>query len=421
MRGNNLILKIGKNNLNLKFLIAVLCVWVFFMSWASDRYVYAATATVPDVPDTLDKREPTSPAICERNVQPNYFEIEVVKRSRAQERDARGGVRTGSFRETSGRAVFAEVSEKEIKDIPPDKARALPGIGKDKMFVVRAVGGAKKNEPCTPMQTLVIRLREIVAIRDGKVVVNTFNDAGELLAPKGELSDVSTPQRNFSRESTFEDIGGFTREGGEKLEGTTIFQGETDGLIPHLNQKTSRGLYRFTYNVAATGRGSGGVETENRTFGVYFSIGFKSPETTGDDPDENLSGKIDKAIEELSSVSQASEARVWQTLREFGFIPETLVASSCASDINGDGQVDIADLVRVARWFGNTIVPGAKEDINQDGKVDIIDLVMVGREFGNKCSRASFALPPVAEAPAPVKSISTFASVLKSIFWVGAR
>jgi len=49
-------------------------------------------------------------------------------------------------------------------------------------------------------------------------------------------------------------------------------------------------------------------------------------------------------------------------------------------DVNGDGQVDISDLVLVGRHFGETIeepVPH-NPDVNGDGTVDINDLVLIG-------------------------------------------
>lgn len=54
-------------------------------------------------------------------------------------------------------------------------------------------------------------------------------------------------------------------------------------------------------------------------------------------------------------------------------------------DVNGDGKVDIVDLVKVIRAYGS--YPGHPEwnpnaDINDDGKVDIQDLVLVIRHYG---------------------------------------
>ncbi|MBM3214875.1 hypothetical protein FJZ36_08175 [Candidatus Poribacteria bacterium] len=52
-------------------------------------------------------------------------------------------------------------------------------------------------------------------------------------------------------------------------------------------------------------------------------------------------------------------------------------------DLNGDGIIDIIDLVTVARSFGESGA-GSPNDINKDGVVDIVDLVLIARRFGEK-------------------------------------
>jgi len=54
-------------------------------------------------------------------------------------------------------------------------------------------------------------------------------------------------------------------------------------------------------------------------------------------------------------------------------------------DLNGDGKVDIKDLVIVAEAFGS--FPGhprwnSKADVNQDSKVDMQDMLLVASHFG---------------------------------------
>lgn len=60
----------------------------------------------------------------------------------------------------------------------------------------------------------------------------------------------------------------------------------------------------------------------------------------------------------------------------------TFLARSRA-DVDQDGIVDIADLVRVAQDFGALGPPGfIPTDVNSDGQVDIADLVRVALRFG---------------------------------------
>ena len=51
------------------------------------------------------------------------------------------------------------------------------------------------------------------------------------------------------------------------------------------------------------------------------------------------------------------------------------------SDLNGDGEIDIFDLVRVASRFGSD---DPTADINGDGLVDIFDLTIVAGSFGQR-------------------------------------
>ncbi len=55
------------------------------------------------------------------------------------------------------------------------------------------------------------------------------------------------------------------------------------------------------------------------------------------------------------------------------------------TDVNGDGEVNILDLVRVASFFGQPIsVENAAADVNGDGKINILDLVAVANDFGKR-------------------------------------
>lgn len=56
------------------------------------------------------------------------------------------------------------------------------------------------------------------------------------------------------------------------------------------------------------------------------------------------------------------------------------------ADLNLDGQIDTADLVRFLGQFGRTVEPGATGDFNSDGNVDTADLVYFLGRFGQGCS-----------------------------------
>ena len=61
--------------------------------------------------------------------------------------------------------------------------------------------------------------------------------------------------------------------------------------------------------------------------------------------------------------------------------------ASLVGDVNGDGTVNILDLVSVASRFGETAAPEA--DVNGDGTVNTEDLVAVANSFGNVAAAPS--------------------------------
>lgn len=62
-------------------------------------------------------------------------------------------------------------------------------------------------------------------------------------------------------------------------------------------------------------------------------------------------------------------------------ISEAYPTTTPNPDINGDGQVNILDLVLVANNFGENVSVGTPEDVNSDGVINILDLVLVSQSF----------------------------------------
>jgi hypothetical protein len=56
--------------------------------------------------------------------------------------------------------------------------------------------------------------------------------------------------------------------------------------------------------------------------------------------------------------------------------------SDLSGDVNGDGCVNIFDLVAVGSQFGSTSPTPPEADVNGDGVVDIVDIVLVATSFG---------------------------------------
>ena len=58
-----------------------------------------------------------------------------------------------------------------------------------------------------------------------------------------------------------------------------------------------------------------------------------------------------------------------------------LPVEPCVADLNGSGQVDLADLNIVLAAFGS----GTSGDVNGDGVTDLTDLNLVLAAFGTAC------------------------------------
>jgi hypothetical protein len=65
-------------------------------------------------------------------------------------------------------------------------------------------------------------------------------------------------------------------------------------------------------------------------------------------------------------------------------------------DIDGDGQVQVADFVILANNFGQLVVPATNGDIDGDGRVQFADFVILANNFG-KFTAAALVVPEAAD------------------------
>ena len=84
------------------------------------------------------------------------------------------------------------------------------------------------------------------------------------------------------------------------------------------------------------------------------------------------------------SLSDAFDTPLPVTIKEMvvtDLVP--LVGEKLSTDVNGDGKVNILDLVRVASFFGESVTAeNATVDVNGDGEINILDLVRIAQDFG---------------------------------------
>ncbi len=61
-------------------------------------------------------------------------------------------------------------------------------------------------------------------------------------------------------------------------------------------------------------------------------------------------------------------------------------APACPEDINGDGVINVLDLIDLLLCFGLPALPGCgSEDVNGDGTVNVLDLIDLLLAFGTTC------------------------------------
>ncbi len=68
------------------------------------------------------------------------------------------------------------------------------------------------------------------------------------------------------------------------------------------------------------------------------------------------------------------------------WIDDFRVNAPCQQDVNGDGTINVLDLIDLLLCFGLPALPGCEaQDINQDGTVNVLDLIDLLLSFGQAC------------------------------------
>ena len=81
--------------------------------------------------------------------------------------------------------------------------------------------------------------------------------------------------------------------------------------------------------------------------------------------------------------------------------PGLLLTEPYVPDVNGDGVIDISDLVAVAKFFGKSTgqIAHTYVDVDRNGQVDIDDLLLVATNFGDSANAAPSLVRTVHKSP----------------------
>jgi predicted outer membrane repeat protein len=117
-------------------------------------------------------------------------------------------------------------------------------------------------------------------------------------------------------------------------------------------------------------------DTEDANTIVFSDIG--SPVNSGTEPTLLVTGDVDgDGLDDLVSITQVDVlARGVQSALTVNINGEV----ACAEDVNGDGAVDVSDLLLVIGAWGAS---GGAEDIDGSGTVDVSDLLMLIAAWGS--------------------------------------
>ena len=137
-----------------------------------------------------------------------------------------------------------------------------------------------------------------------------------------------------------------------------------------------KGHYWYDFYNADLGQPVGGAETKGQLYNNHDGIFIR--EFTNGWAVYNRSGKVQEISLPMQTTGVASGiASIIHTLPDLDGEIYLKQATQPSADVNGDGTVNILDLVVVANAFGE-----AEPDLNNDGVVNIQDLVIVANAFG---------------------------------------
>ncbi len=171
-----------------------------------------------------------------------------------------------------------------------------------------------------------------------------------------------------------------------ELEGTTMVPVIEEPTIPWKTAAFSQ-LTRFYASHSVDGYSMRTDQYRYTEWGINKDYGVELYDYIAD---PNESKNIAKLPENKTLVDQLSEQLHAGWMAAISDIPEHLRHPIILPwDVNGDGIVDLQDLLLISNSFNSDVQPNSKVDINKDGRVNIIDLLLVASHLGESTNQSA--------------------------------
>ncbi len=173
---------------------------------------------------------------------------------------------------------------------------------------------------------------------------------------------------------------------------TTMSLTHSDGYVLYIEGITEKSHYWYDFWDADLGRPVGGDETKGQhyvnTAGEMIE-GLFIREFTNGWAVYNRSGTEQTITLPMETTGVASGITATRhTVPDLDGEMYLKQESGTSADVNGDGVVNVLDLVLVAQYLGETGPPNSKVDVNGDGIVNILDLILIAQHLGGEMAAA---------------------------------